>query len=259
MRTATAATLLTAFLAAAAPAAAAQKPLPEGFPVNGFDGKLSAGDESARGKTWFFEFDLPLVCGTDRIEPGFKLEILPSAAAEKMTSERPDHPGGYYRLWGRLTRYRAKNFLFVIYFLPVTEPELPQESASPINEPNDSFAIPDDILARLGTRPVVRADQLRKGLELEQDSVLSHRSGRIVRREGAVFFKPDGLGRNIERIELELLPCQPLAKALRASAGELEIPRFAVSGLVTSCGGRHYLLLERATEVYSYGNFAGTQ
>jgi len=251
--------LLPVTLVAAAAMAAEYDLLPEGFPVRAMDGVLTEAGDSTGQSGWFFAFDRPLVLGNERVKAGHKLEVLPSAALERMAAEQPDNQNGYYRLWGRLTRYEGKNFLFVIYFLAINRTEPAAVEAATVNEPDDSFAIPDEIISRLKTKPVVRADQLQKGFELEQDSVLTHRSGRILRGKDAFFFQPDGLGRNIEPFELELLPCQPLARALRAAAEELEPPRFAVSGLVTSYNGTNYLLLERATEVYSYGNFAGTQ
>jgi hypothetical protein len=68
-------------------------------------------------------------------------------------------------------------------------------------------------------------------------------------------FTPHALGWNVSPIRYELLPCSGLERVLRMQRDTLETIRFNVAGLVTEFQGRKYLLLQRATPVYNYGNF----
>ena len=68
-------------------------------------------------------------------------------------------------------------------------------------------------------------------------------------------FVPYALGWNVSAVRYELLPCTALEQALRRQEGALDPIRLNVAGLVTEFQGRKYLLLQRATVVYNYGNF----
>jgi hypothetical protein len=69
-------------------------------------------------------------------------------------------------------------------------------------------------------------------------------------------FVLDGLGRNIQQqIRLQLLPCLALEQAEHEQAAQPERLRFKIAGIVTQYKGQHYLLLQRATIAYNYGNF----
>ncbi len=238
------------------------KPLTDGFVLAGVDGKLTGDD----GNRWFFEFDSDVGDDKGRVCAGARLELLPSAALEKIIADMEERSWVSYRLWGRATRYKGKNFIFPIYFLPISEIERPQPPAPKesqqrkaeliINEPNDALTIPEEIVAKLVTRRIVRTDQLRKGLELKVDCILADRIGLIVRQaDGGLVFVLDALGRGIQQISFPLLPCWALERAHQEQSAEPDPLRFKVSGVVTRYKGRYYLLLQRAARLYSHENF----
>jgi len=100
-------------------------------------------------------------------------------------------------------------------------------------------------------------------LELKQDTIFANRTGFVVAKDGGstslttgkYLFEPDGLGRGIEKISLELLPCQKLEEAVMQMRGEPNPVRFSVAGVLTRYKDKQYLLLQKATRAYSYGNF----
>ena len=75
------------------------------------------------------------------------------------------------------------------------------------------------------------------------------------RKKGEYVFEPDGLGRGVEKFAIELLPCQSLEDAIAQVRSEPNPVRFNVAGILTKYKDRQYLLLQKATRVYSYGNF----
>ena len=286
--------ILAGFLIAAVAGAAAadglkRAPVPDGFGLMGVDGKLASENGTDR---WFFKFDDDVSNWLGQINAGTSLEVLPSAALEKMIANLQLHPdvspvrskspeataeptvqtsnGASYRLWGKVTKYEQKNYIFADYFLPISEvsrqkpattQESQQESATAdkseitINEPNDELAMPEEILSRLQSRKIIRVEQLSKGLELKQDSILADRTGFIRDSGGVLVFAFDALGRNVGTIRLRLLPCEILERTQRRQATEADAVRFKVAGIVTEYKGQYYLLLQRAIRVYSYGNF----
>ncbi len=237
--------------------------LRDGFVLAAVDGKLTGADSNGG---WFFEFDSDINDDKGRILAGASLELLPSAALEKMTADAKMRSKAGYRLWGKVTKYENTNFIFPFYSLPVSKIEQPQQSSPQkpqpkkrrvtINEPNDTLAIPRDIVAKLRKRKIIRTEQLEKGLELKTDSILADRTAFLVEQpDGQLVFVLDALGRNVGQISFRLLPCETLQQTRQEQSAELEPLRFKVAGIVTRYKGDYYLLLQRATPVYSYGNF----
>ncbi len=235
--------------------------LRDSFVLTGIDGKPTRTDSN---NVWLFEFDSDASDGKAVVKAGASLELLPSAALEKMLADVNERSAATYRLWGRVTKYKGKNFIFPTYFLPLSKAEPAQPTKSQesrqkndliISEPNDALTIPKEIIEKLKPRRIVRMAQLRKGLELKQDFILADRVGFIERSEGEVRFVPDGLGRRIEGISFGLLKCQELERVEAKQSAELERTRFKVAGIVTKYKGKNYLLLQKATPVYNHGNF----
>ena len=236
--------------------------LRDGFVLTGIDGNLINSDNDNR---WFFEFNSEITDGNGRLKAGTSVEVLPSAALEKMVEDAASHTTSNYKLWGRITKYNDKNYIFPIYFLPLSkikppQPKAaktkPQKEAPSINEPNDPLAVPDQIVAKLESRRIIRTEQLGKGLQLEQDSILIDRSGFIKNdSHGKAVFVFDALGRGVQKISLQLLPSQTLQRAQQKQAVELEPVRFNAAGIVTKYKGDYYLLLQRARRIFSHGNF----
>jgi hypothetical protein len=252
--------LIFAFLSCAAVCAVAARkmPLRDGFGLTGVDGELS----NSEGK-WFFKFDSDISDDIGRISAGEIIELLPSTALEKITADAEKKRGeAYYRLWGNVTKYRGKNFIFPIYFLPVSgtrEPNKPGEKPKvriAVNEPNDGLAIPEEIVSKLKNRRVLRVEQLKEGLELKQDYVLTERTAFLgTSADGQQEVVLDALGRNIPKISFRLMPCEALEMAQRQQSIEADPVLFKIAGILTQYKGEYYLLLQKATRAYSHENF----
>ena len=226
----------------------------DGFEIKGADGKLVH-----QNSKWHFVFDRD-VKGPKAglIKAGKQITLLTSAALEKLIVDKQKNPASSYRLWGIVTKYESKNYIFCTYFLPFAK-LAPAKKAKQmqINEPNDALTIPDDIVNKLNDRKVIRPEQLRRGLKLENDSVLIDRIGYIKTDEaGQSKFVFDALGRNAKNYSIDLLPCQVLEIAQTKSARAIEKTRFKITGIVTQFGGKNNMFLQKASVVYSYGNFS---
>jgi len=240
------------------------KPLRDGFVLAGVDGKLAQQDSN---EGWSFEFYSDVSDDKGQVGAGESLELLPSATLEKMTTDAQKRSDASYRLWGNVTKYKDSNFIFPIYFLPlikVKDPIKPQESPTSqpqkveitINEPNDQLAMPRDIIAKLKTRRIVRPEQLQKGLELKADCIIADRTALLADQpDGGVTLVLDALGRNIPQVSFRLLPCEALEGAQHKQSAEADPLRFKIAGIVTKYKGEHYLLLQRAIQIYSHQNF----
>ena len=248
-----------------AEAAGKSPPLRDGFGLTGVDGKLS----SSEGK-WFFEFDSEISDDVGQIKAGEAIELLPSTALEKITADAEKRDEAYYRLWGNVTKYDGNNFIFPIYFLPVSADEVEQSKEAEdqnkpaekpkvkiaINEPNDGLPMPEEIVSKLKSRRVLRQEQLKEGLQLKQDYVLTDRTALLGKRaDGEPEVILDAIGRNIPEISFRLLPCGVLENAQRQQSVEADPVRFKIAGILTQYKGEYYLLLQKATRAYSYGNF----
>ncbi|MHC4395832.1 MAG: hypothetical protein ACYS1A_09270 [Planctomycetota bacterium] len=237
--------------------------LRDGFVLAGIDGKLTGADAN---DVRFFEFDSEISDGKASVKAGSAIELLPSSALEKMTADAKERTSAGYRLWGEVTKYKGKNFIFPTYFLPLNkiEQQKSQQTQQPkpqsINDPNDVITIPDEVMKKLGGRRIIRTEQLEKGLLLKADSILADRIGFIsscicAKTNEQCNFILDALGRNAQRSSFRLLPCRMLELAQRQKANEPEPVRFKIAGIVTKYKGQNYLLLQRATRVYTHGNF----
>src|SRR4030042_1175226 len=192
-----------------------QTPLRDGFGLTGVDGKLS----SSGGKC-FFETESDVSDGVGQIKAGTVIELLPSTALEKITADAQKRPEADYRLWGNVTKYEGSNFIFPIYFLPVSSiedvnrPAEKPKARIAINEPNDALPMPEEIVRKLKSRRVLRQEQLQEGLQLKQDYVLTDRTALLGgRADGEPEVILDAIGRNIPQISIRLLPCAVLERA----------------------------------------------
>jgi len=234
------------------------EPIRDGFALSGADGKLIASETAEK---FFFAFDTDITDGRGRIPAGESIELLYSSALEKILTGAEDRVEKGYRIWGVVTKYKTENYIFPVYFLPVTEvkrikPAPSEKSPTVVNAPEDAVKLPEEIVAKLQRRKIIRSDQLKKGLELKQDSILADRIGFIEKdAAGRLEFTLDALGRNIQQVSFALLPCRILEIAEIKQAAELEKPRFKVAGIVTKYKDKYCLLLQRARKVYSHGNF----
>jgi len=229
--------------------------LPDGLALSGVDGKLIATD-----KGYSFRTDTEITEDKFTIKAETTLEILPSAGLEKMITNSKKDPNAGYRLWGKIATYQGRNFIYLVHFLPFSEDLKDKTSeaqnVSAINEQGGSLTIPKEILEKLTTKKVIQPIQIEAGFALKQDQMLVDRTGFIVKRPDDSFsFVLDGLGRNVPNTSLKLLSCQMLEKTLQMQTTESELMRLSAAGIVTRYKGEDYLMLQRASRVYSYGNF----
>ena len=145
-----------------------QMPLRDGFALRrGVDGKLALHDgndanSQPSSERWFFELDSDLSDGRGLVKAGARLELLPSSALEKMIADANNNSIASYKLGGRVTQYRGKNFIFPTYFLRLvnakkaqlskSEESAQQEKHPTINEPNDVLTIPKELIEKLPDR-----------------------------------------------------------------------------------------------------------
>ncbi len=165
---------------------------------------------------------------------------------------------------------------------PVEAPPAGEREIEPIvRDPNDVLTIPPDILEKLRARreematsmqPVIDSNRVSvdeanlPGEEQKQpapehysrgaDSVFVDRTAFLLDRDdGQRVFTLDALGRNVQQLSLRLLPCEALELAEQKRSAELEPVRFKIAGILTRYEGQDYLLLQKATQIYSHGNF----
>ena len=229
---------------------------------------------------WFYEFAADVNDLRAKVPAGTTLELLPSSALEKMIADVNERSENTYKLFGWATRYKGANFIFPIYFLSVgtiskqqiktdqkqkegSRSTIEKESDRPVvGDPNDLLAIPKEIMDRLSpdrtVRSLVPRQAPKTGKKLfEQDTVLADRSAFLVKQnDGRPMFVLDALGRNVRPVSLRLLPCEALELTELKQSSIPEPVRFKVSGIVTEYKGEQYLLLQKATRIYSHGNFA---
>ena len=126
----------------------------EGASIDGMQGRLSrvkADDAGAYMRfegddIWLFELGSDVNDYRSVVKAGTQLQLLPSSRLERMIADFEGHPGGMYRLWGRVTKYKGANYIFADFFLPVAEiapmnfdePNEPNEAASEPVEPNEA-------------------------------------------------------------------------------------------------------------------------
>jgi hypothetical protein len=241
--------------------AASEQLLHDDYVIAGVDGRLvEVGPDK-----WVFEFESGIGAGaTGEAKAGQMLEMLKSATLEKMAADAKERSDARYRLWGKVTKFEGKNYVFAAYFLGLRKVDRPageparsagDKTRQSINDPNDILNIPEEIVAKLQTSEVLPGQETPAGLQLKQDTIFANRAGRVVEKEGRYIFEPDGLGRGVEKFTIELLSCQALEQALQQERGGPNPVRFNVAGILTKYKDGQYLLLQKATRIYSYGNF----
>jgi hypothetical protein len=265
---------------------ARQPLLREGFVLRGVDGKLIGPDSN---DSWFFELSSDVNDYRVVVKAGTRLELLPSSALEKMTADVKMRSAATYRLWNaRITKYKGRNFIFPNFFLPLSKVRTPQQKQSGptdttseqerkrqavVDEPNDVLAIPKEIMERLKARREKTADSNEvpveeqsltetvellnaKGYTRSADSVLVERTALLVRQDDdRIVFVLDALGRKVQQTSLRLLPCEALELTELKESVEPEPIRFKIAGIMTKYKSQNYLLLQKATQAYSHGNF----
>ena len=266
--------LLLTLIVGASAFAGEQKPAPsvapvlllnDGFMFQSVDGVIKKIDD---GDTWGFAADTDVTDGRMVLRAGAVIELLPSATLGRITKEAQSSGDTIgVRIWGTVTKYSRKNFLFCRYYIPLTKSEKPEEPLPQKNSPEEQkkekpsvskqdSIIPADVMVMLKPKRVVNLAKLEKVLEIEGDVILANRTGFIVERDGIKFFQVDSLGRNVEGLSFRLLPCQVLEHVQRKTARSVSRQRYRIAGVISKYKGNNYILLHRAVRTYSHGNFA---
>ncbi|MDD5459536.1 MAG: hypothetical protein PHF37_09115 [Phycisphaerae bacterium] len=244
------------------PLAPVTMPLPDGFVFSGTNGTAVKDSNDV----WYFKFDSDLISPQGSVKAGQKVQILASSTLEKIVADVNGSDEKDYKIWGQISRFENKNYVFPVYFLLLSkssvqdanEPNQPQdEQVKPVvNEPNDPLAMPDEILAKMKKRKVIRPQQVRESLKLKNDFMLADQFGLIEKDSAGNWrFFVDGLGWNSREWSVQLLPCEALERAIKKEASQPERLRFNIAGIVTEFEGEKYMLLQRAVVQYGYGNF----
>jgi hypothetical protein len=260
--------------------AAGQPPLPDGYLLVGLDGEFQ---KTAPG-LYTFMFDNPIKTAKGSIMSGHEIEILPSTTLEYMLRDLGSKPHMGLRLWGTVTVYRGRNYIFPSYYLQVAAPvePAPAEPNKPaagelsptggpmpaINDANDEIRIPEELMKELkATRRVVdvapapapsEPDRAAPAAPVETgDAFIVGRTGLLTFNpdDSSWSFKFDGLGRNVSRISFRMLPCEVLeTMQVQRKPSALSPIRYQMAGVVTKFQGNYYILPSRVVRAYNYGN-----
>jgi len=91
---------------------------------------------------------------------------------------------------------------------------------------------------------------------MKLDTVLADRTAVLVKQDdGRFVFVLDAFGLSVQDASFRLLPCEALELTEARQVAELNPVRFKIAGIQTKYKGTDYLLLQKATRVYSHGNF----
>jgi hypothetical protein len=277
MRTRTSILVLFIFAVAAASHGAEDEPkylLADGFVLRKVAGRLTGpeSNEAAphRWSGWFFEPGSDVSDGRGSVKAGAKLELLPSATLEKMTTDATSRSGAEYELQGRVTKYKGENFVFPTGFSPVEvtsgQGSAPEEPSQPedlqAKEPNDVVTIPAEVMDKLQPAERVGRTAVEGGFYAGQDHLIVERTGSLTDAGDKcpgpgckAAFVADGLGRNLAEARFELLPCETLERAEEQQSAGLDRPRFKIGGIGSEYQGKQYMLLHKVGRAYGHGNF----
>ncbi len=252
--------------------AVASSLLPEGFVLNGISGVAVKSDASDQG--WIFSPSTELTYMKTVLEAGAKLPILPSTGQDQIEAFSKDKTEISVRVWGILTQYQKKNYLFPIQILPLVQPapapaQIQPAAPADVNEPaaqaNPDDVIPAELLEILRSRPRVDLAELSQAVPDSQNPADANtpqpREFSLIGKSGYITmgqtkeFVPDAFGRKIENAKYILLPCLTLEKAEEKLSRGIGRYRYCVSGIMTQYQGKNYLLLYRAERTYSNRNF----
>jgi hypothetical protein len=165
--------------------------------------------------------------------------------------------------------------------LPRNSPVENKDQQPAINDSNDLLTIPAEIVEMLKAAKATetaKAQRSTAGKKIQNEkinptaeetasisarnyrrninTVFIDRTALLVKQENDGFiFVLDAFGRNTPQVSLRLLPCEMLELTENRQAAVPEPVRFKVAGIMTKYKGNNYLLLQKATQIYSYGNF----
>lgn len=237
--------------------------LPEAAVLSAVDGSLLHVDAN---DTWLFELAADVNRVDASVSAGTQFTLLPSAVLERLIADVNDRSLPRYRLSARVTQYDGKNFLFPMYFLPLSklkDASAPPDTAEPadanVGQVDPDLPIPEEVLEKFASHRLIRGPRREHAGTGPSSPVLGRmlvdRVGVIKPERGRLIFIPYALGWNIGDVRYELLPCRALEQALRTQTQTLEPIRLNVVGVIAEFKDGKFLLLQRAIPVYNYDNF----
>jgi len=171
---------------------ARQALLRDGFILRGVDGKLTGSDSN---DVWFFEFAADVNDYRGRASAGTRLELLPSSELEKMIADVNERSAADYRLWGWVTKYRGRNFIFPNYFFPLGKLSRPQPQALPITRPKERKPTEGLSIKESEQQPVVARPRRDRPAVSEPNDVLAVPQELIEKLKAGRIVRPEELGR----------------------------------------------------------------
>ncbi|MCD4830826.1 MAG: hypothetical protein K8R02_03340 [Anaerohalosphaeraceae bacterium] len=226
--------------------------LREGFLLDGRDGVVFSNEDSTK---WFFTPFEVMTDGRNTTAANSSIEILKSSVLERLVKDSKGELGAF-RFWGKMTRYGTKNYIYLSFFLPVTDAAPAAVEDVNVAEPNVVSIVPDDVMAMLRPKRVVNFADIRQGVTVESDGVILDRTGFLREADGRYYFDFDALGRNVDSQSFELLNSDFLEMMYKRQSESAELLRYKISAILTSFKGNYYLLIQRAIVAHSYGNFS---
>jgi hypothetical protein len=217
-------------------------------------------------RTWSFRVKDEFSVGQIKLKAGARFALLSSAVFEAMLADQEEHANATYLLWGRVTRYKGRNYLFPLSFMLLNEAAPPPAKSddAPATENKDQVpvetALEDELIPEFITKlrqgpSVVRPRTAKTYTKVPPNKIALDRTGYLKQQEQAWVFVHAGLGQNRLTKQVRLLPCALLESMEQQQAQSPETLYFRVAGMHTLFKGQTYLLLRRATRAYSHGNF----
>ena len=244
--------------APAKPATPKGRMIEEGFLVAGVEGRV-AKDPNER---WVFYPAAAITDGKAELSAEMGVLLLPCSVLEQMIGLAGQEQAIEVRLWAMVTGYRAVNYLYSLYFLPMkaaAEPSQIQsiESETPTAEtkPRKESVLPSEILQMIEKNPIPDLKRLEELVVVTSDRNMIHRMGLVEGGEGDFVFRPDAFGQNVDRGVYYVLPSRELEEVQRNLQKSFGRQRYVVSGVITGCQGKNYVLVRRAVRTFTHGNF----
>ena len=262
------------------------KLLPEGYMINGLQGRLVRANAAGR---WFLLFgdqkDIPKTDPTDPLS--VPIEVLPGRNLLAMTEVTANETNLslFFRVWGRITTYHNRN-----YILPQTVATVSLFSKNPVtatgtkssdtNEEKTLATLRDMLTAIPATMPLVperlrsdringhastnsaggipqtRTDPFKNRTALREGTMLVDRTGQIFydgQRQRWLFLFESSAGRAEQSAILQ--PCGLLESMEQQFMMSGANARFTISGTITTWADEAYLLPHKVMRTFTSGNF----
>lgn len=234
----------------------------EGLLLDGIEGVIR---KVEKVDVWQFMPTEKVVLGEEvELVAGVPLSLLPCSVLEQIATMADDNHEIPVRLWAMFTEYQDNNYLYSVYFLPVKEQIVKpaetknsdtEDTATKTKKTQKESIIPADILKQIKSNKTPDLKKFQQLAKVTGDVNLIGRSGYLKQTGKLKFFQPDAFGRNVDRNQYRLLPCNMLEAAERKMQQTPGRQRYTVSGLVTVYKGRQYMLPRRAVRTFTNGNF----